>query len=227
LGCTNPVSCRAAVFVDQSPEAISTSEVAWPGGGGELEQARWDLLDAHSRETARERFSLTAVADSVVGVGQSCSPRSARAIDALAAQPNRGMEPLWSPAGAPSGNQRQIAGPRKPLNQAKFVAMRCHQLPERFDGKKGVDGSSPSEGLQKSPANRAIVLPVATKLARFGVRGGYILGHAGIRGHVRPSATLLGPDPSWPSQFPEAENACKTSRSMSCQRRRDGEHPLG
>jgi hypothetical protein len=38
------------------------------------------------------------------------------------------MEPLWSPVVATGGNQRQI------------------------DGKEGVDGSSPSEGFEFSPA---------------------------------------------------------------------------
>jgi signal peptidase I len=36
----------------------------------------------------------------------------------------------WQPAGATSGNQRQIAGRRKPQKQAESVAMRCDPLPE-------------------------------------------------------------------------------------------------
>ena len=35
--------------------------------------------------------------------------------------------------------------------QAKSVAAGCHRL-TREDGKEGVDGSSPSEGLKLSPA---------------------------------------------------------------------------
>ena len=31
VGCTNPVSCREAVFVDQSAQAISARDVAWSG----------------------------------------------------------------------------------------------------------------------------------------------------------------------------------------------------
>ena len=42
-----------------------------------------------------------------------------------------------------------------------------------FHGKEGVDGSSPSEGLQKSPANRYVVLPI---VARFSILRGYETG---------------------------------------------------
>ena len=58
------------------------------------------------------------------------------------------MERLWSLAGATSGNRWQIGRPRKRRNQAKTVATGCDQLPWDLDGKEGVDGSSPSEGLQ-------------------------------------------------------------------------------
>ncbi len=51
------------------------------------------------------------------------------------------MERLWSPAGAISGNQRQIESPREPRKQAKSVAAGCHWLPLELDGKEGVDGS--------------------------------------------------------------------------------------
>jgi hypothetical protein len=60
------------------------------------------------------------------------------------------MEPLWSPVVATGGNQRQIDEPRKRQNEAKFVATGCHRLPATFHGKEGVDGSSPSEGSEKS-----------------------------------------------------------------------------
>jgi hypothetical protein len=57
----------------------------------------------------------------------------------------------------PSGrNQWQPAAmltPRKQLKQAKTVATGCDQLPLNLDGKEGVDGSSPSEGFDKNPAN--------------------------------------------------------------------------
>src|SRR5713226_6826395 len=58
------------------------------------------------------------------------------------------MERLWSLAGATSGNPWQIGRPRKRRNQAKTVATGCDQLPWDLDGKEGVDGSSPSEGLK-------------------------------------------------------------------------------
>ena len=92
------------------------------------------------------------------------------------------MERLWSPAVATGGNRWQIERPRKRLKQAKTVADGCDQLPGPQNGKEGVDGSSPSEGLHKSPANRAIVLPAtATHLVSSRVRDGYILGLARIR----------------------------------------------
>jgi hypothetical protein len=66
------------------------------------------------------------------------------------------MEHLWSPAGATSGNQRQMGCPRKLRKQAKSVAVGCHRLPGPQNGKEGVDGSSPSEGLYEVPANRPL-----------------------------------------------------------------------
>src|SRR3954447_15620507 len=60
------------------------------------------------------------------------------------------MEPLWSPVVATGGNQPQTYRARRRRKQAKSVATVCHQLPEKFHGKEGVDGSSPSEGFAKS-----------------------------------------------------------------------------
>ncbi len=57
------------------------------------------------------------------------------------------MERLWSLAGATSGNRWQMRKPWKRLKQAETVAVDCDQLPQNLDGKEGVDGSSPSEGL--------------------------------------------------------------------------------
>jgi hypothetical protein len=48
---------------------------------------------------------------------------------------------------ATGSNQWQIASAQNPPKQAKTVAVGCDQLPEAFHGKEGVDGSSPSEGL--------------------------------------------------------------------------------
>jgi hypothetical protein len=51
----------------------------------------------------------------------------------------------------PSGRSQwqQVANAKalEPLKQAKTVATGCDQLPPNLDGKEGVDGSSPSEGL--------------------------------------------------------------------------------
>jgi len=59
------------------------------------------------------------------------------------------MEHLWSLAVATGGNRWQMRPRRKPLRQAKPVAVGCDHLPESFHGKEGVDGSSPSEGFTK------------------------------------------------------------------------------
>src|SRR5262249_36840753 len=61
------------------------------------------------------------------------------------------MEPLWSPVVATGGNRSQIGHAQKPQKQAKTVAVGCDRLPQSFDGKEGVDGSSPSEGSAKGP----------------------------------------------------------------------------
>jgi hypothetical protein len=34
----------------------------------------------------------------------------------------------------------------------------CDQLPQKCHGREGVDGSSPSEGFDESPANQAVEL---------------------------------------------------------------------
>src|SRR5215212_4559710 len=96
------------------------------------------------------------------------------------------MERLWSPAGATSGNQRQIAGRRNRRKQAKSVAVGCHRLPRPQNGKEGVDGSSPSEGLHKGPANGHVVLPA---MARFRLVAGTRRVHFGTGGHLRTRAT--------------------------------------
>ena len=69
------------------------------------------------------------------------------------------MEPLWSPVVATGGNRSQITSTRKRLKQAKTVAAGCGRLPQAAHGKEGVDGSSPSEGLQKNPANEHVSRP--------------------------------------------------------------------
>jgi hypothetical protein len=58
------------------------------------------------------------------------------------------MEPVV----ATGGKRWQIELARNAPEQAKTVAVGCEQLRETFDGKEGVDGSSPSEGFGFSPA---------------------------------------------------------------------------
>jgi hypothetical protein len=61
--------------------------------------------------------------------------------------------------------------------------------PLNFHGKEGVDGSSPSEGLYKNPANGHVVLPA---LARFRFFAGTRQVHFGTGGHLRAHATSRG-----------------------------------
>src|SRR5712671_2699706 len=63
------------------------------------------------------------------------------------------MEHLWSPAGATGGNRWQMEHPEKPLKQADPQPVATHGNRFGAHGKEGVDGSSPSEGLCKSPAH--------------------------------------------------------------------------
>jgi hypothetical protein len=70
---------------------------------------------------------------------------------------NAGWSLLWSPVVATVGNQRQIAQGLKPRKQVKSVAIGCHRLPEKFHGKEGVDGSSPSEGSAKVVHSRTFL----------------------------------------------------------------------
>jgi hypothetical protein len=72
-------------------------------------------------------------------------------------------------------NRWQMGLPRKRLEQAKTVAMGCDQLPGPQNGKEGVDGSSPSEGLKESPANGILCCLYRRDFDSSRVRDGYIL----------------------------------------------------
>jgi hypothetical protein len=100
------------------------------------------------------------------------------------------MEPLWSPVVAIGGNPSQIATPHKPQKHAKTVAVGCDRLLFGAPGKEGVDGSSPSEGLSKSPANGPVVLPT---MARFRLIAGTRRVHFGTGEHSRARATSCDP----------------------------------
>ena len=63
------------------------------------------------------------------------------------------MELLWSLAVATGGNQWQMATPRRPVKQAKTVAVGCVQLPESFHGKEGSTVRVRQRALQH-PAKR-------------------------------------------------------------------------
>src|SRR6266568_450298 len=68
------------------------------------------------------------------------------------------MEPLWSPVVATGGNQWQMARPRRPLEQAKTVAVGCDRLPESFHGKQGVCRGLPPVAGGPLPAREEVDL---------------------------------------------------------------------
>src|SRR6266576_1863033 len=70
----------------------------------------------------------------------------------------------WQTFGSPKG--------RKWLDLPRTVATGCHPLPFGSHGKEGVDGSSPSEGFRKSPANAGLFTSgfIALPLGRSGMK---------------------------------------------------------
>src|SRR5437879_4271606 len=60
------------------------------------------------------------------------------------------MEHLWSRADANPRRCLQRQVPRKPYGYLRSASVSCIPLPGTRDGKEGVDGSSPSEGLSGS-----------------------------------------------------------------------------
>ena len=70
------------------------------------------------------------------------------------------------------------------------IARPCPPLPpQNLHGKEGVSGSSPEEGLPKSPANGHLCCLRWRDFDASRVPDGYILGRAGTRGHARRRAT--------------------------------------
>ena len=67
------------------------------------------------------------------------------------------MEHLGSRAGATDGNRRHTDRPRQPLKQANSQPLATYGNDPQLDGKEGVDGSSPSEGLQNPRSRRFLV----------------------------------------------------------------------
>ncbi len=100
------------------------------------------------------------------------------------------MEPLWSPVVATGGNQPQTYRARRRRKQAKSVATVCHQLPEKFHGKEGVDGSSPSEGFQKACTAAAYR---AEPLAPSSTCGGYGALYGAFRSKTSSAARAESP----------------------------------
>jgi hypothetical protein len=107
---------------------------------------------ARQQPVKRHRPSAAGIAGSFFVIRLAISPKCARRRDTTSSQSRkRRMEPLWSPAAAIGGNRWQMGRTSTRLRKAKTVAVGCHRLPEKFHGKEGVDGSSPSEGSAKSP----------------------------------------------------------------------------
>jgi hypothetical protein len=61
------------------------------------------------------------------------------------------MERLWKNEGAMGRKRFDRFEPRNRLNKPNLFATGCYRLPEKFHGKEGVDGSSPSEGSAEVP----------------------------------------------------------------------------
>ena len=78
------------------------------------------------------------------------------------------MEHLWSPAGATGGNRWQMGHPRKPLKQADPQPVATHGNRFGAHGKEGVDGSSPSEGSEKTCNMQVFVVLMANAIAVAG-----------------------------------------------------------
>jgi hypothetical protein len=97
---------------------------------------------------------------SLCGRGQACVPRTGgRRIRLLIRDFGHRYGAFMEPSGRNQWQPVANRKTRKRRNQAKTVATGCDQLPWDLDGKEGVDGSSPSEGLHEVPANGTFVLP--------------------------------------------------------------------
>jgi hypothetical protein len=83
------------------------------------------------------------------------------------------MEPRGCNRWQPVATGRKCTSSKRRAIKPKRFAVGCDRLPKGAHGKEGVEGSSPSEGLKESPANRHVVLPV---MARLGFFGGYETG---------------------------------------------------
>jgi hypothetical protein len=146
----------------------------------------------------------------------SCVQKPLQETDRTSSSAVQRMEPLWRPRGCKRWQSSANRGPAEAAETSENRCDRCHPLPEKFHGKEGVDGSSPSEGLQKLPGNGHLVLPV---MARFGlsrVRDGYIFGLAGICGHGRRLPTQHWACRQTRPRAPISESPCKESFNVAC-----------
>jgi hypothetical protein len=86
---------------------------------------------------------------------------------------------------------QQAEKPAELQGKARYQAPSRHRIAadRSLHGKEGVDGSSPSEGLYKSPANGLMLSSVPTQ---FGLVAGTRRVHFGTSGHARASAPSRG-----------------------------------
>jgi hypothetical protein len=88
----------------------------------------------------------------------------------------------------PRGRNRwQVERSRKRRQQAETVAVGCHRLPKGGMVRKGVDGSSPSEGLQRAP--QPALLSFRSTCSRANVEMEPFMELSGTRGAVPRRAT--------------------------------------
>jgi hypothetical protein len=81
---------------------------------------------------------------------------------------------LVEPSGRKRGEPFAKHTPAKRLSYLRSVADGCHQLRPPLHGKKGVDGSSPSEGSAKTPQSallRSAPLAGSAACGRYGAVG--------------------------------------------------------
>ncbi len=122
-------------------------------------------------------------------------PRSSRDYDAANGQPASRDTPLTTAADKRSAAlSTELRGQKEAICRSFIFERRriLYPLLDPLHGKEGVDGSSPSEGFRKSPANGPLCCLSRRRAGVSRVRDGYIFGRAGTRRHARLYATNVG-----------------------------------
>jgi len=74
---------------------------------------------------------------------------------------------------ATGGNQWQMARPRRPLEQAKTVAVGCDRLPESFHGKQGVCRGLPPVAGGPLPVKEGVDVKVIRRVLYLLLQSGH------------------------------------------------------